>query len=198
MLFVKGGRWFIFPSKISNTEDEMKKRELLIIVVSLFFFLLTQSLPAQTWQSTKRLTWNSGESRYSAIAIGLSGDIHVTWHDNSPGNFEIYYKRSTDGGTTWQPTKRLTWNSGNSSYPAIAIDPSRNIHVVWSDDTPGNYEIYYKRSTDGGATWTTQRLTWNSGESSYPAIATDPSGNIHIVWRDNTPGNYEIYYKKGK
>ena len=66
----------------------------------------------------------------------------------------------------WTPAKRLTWNSGDSRLPAIAVDSSGNLHVVWQDDTPGNSEIYYKKSTDGGATWTTsQRLTWNSGAS---------------------------------
>jgi len=174
----------------------MKKRELLIIVVSLFFFLLTQSLPAQTWQSTKRLTWNSGESRVPAIATDSGGNIHVVWHDNTPGNWEIYYKRSTDGGSTWT-TQRLTWNGGKSEYPAIATDLDGNVHVVWNDNTPGgDMEIYYKRSSDGGSTWTIQRLTWNSENSYVPAIAIDPSGNIHVVWHDNTPGNYEIYYKR--
>jgi len=99
---------------------------------------------------------------------------------------------------TWQATKRLTWNSGYSEFPSIATDSSGNIHVVWDDYTPGNYEIYYKKSTDGGATWSIKRLTWNSGGSCDPTIAIDSSGNIHVVWKDNTPGNLEIYYKKGK
>ena len=43
------------------------------------------------------------------------------------------------------PAKRLTWNYGGSRSPAIAVDPSGNLHVVWSDDTPGNYEIFYKK-----------------------------------------------------
>jgi len=172
-----------------------RKKEFLIIVLFLVLIFLTQNVEAQTWQATKRLTWNSGDSWYPAIATDSSGNIHVVWEDNTPGNYEIYYKKSTDGGATWS-TKRLTWNSGTSAYPVIAADSSGNIHVVWIDDTPGNYEIYYKKSTDGGATWSTKRLTWNSGDSWYPAIAADSSGNIHVVWMENTPGNWEIYYKK--
>jgi len=149
-----------------------------------------------TWDATKRLTWNSGSSRYPAIAIDPNNNLHVVWHDNIPGNYEIYYKKSTDGGSTWGATKRLTMNSGDSNYPGIAIDSNNNIHVVWDDLTPGNYEIYYKRSTDGGSTWGgSQRITWNSGSSGITAIAIDSNNNLHMVWDDSTPSNWEIYYK---
>ena len=174
----------------------MRKRGLLVIVFFLFLFLLTQSIHAQTWQSLKRLSWNPGWSYDPAVATDISGNIHVVWEDNTPGNWEIYYKRSTDGGLTWT-TKRLTWTARYSQNPAIAIDSSGNIHVVWQDNTSGNYEIYYKRSTDGGTTWQPpKRLTWSSGDSENPAIAIDSSGNIHVVWEDDTHGNYEIYYKR--
>ena len=151
-----------------------------------------------TWNATKRITWTSSDSYDPEIAIDSNNNLHVVWYDSTPGNYEIYYKRSTDGGSTWGATKRLTWNSSNSIHPAIAIDSNNNLHVVWWDSTPGNWEIYYKRSTDGGLSWgAMKRLTWNSGSSCDPAIAIDSNNNIHVVWYDSTPGNYEIYYKKG-
>ena len=149
-----------------------------------------------TW-TTKRLTYNSGYSRYPAIAMDSNDHIHLVWDDDSPGNLEIYYKKSTDGGTNWT-TKRLTDNSGGSKEPSIAVDSGNRIHVVWMDLTPVNYEIFYRKSTDGGANWrNVKRLTWNSNHSEYPSVATDSSDNIHVVWQDYTPGNLEIYYKKG-
>ena len=47
-----------------------------------------------------------------------------------------------------------------------------------------------------GDTWTSKRLTTNSGSSHYPAIAVD-SSNIYVVWHDNKPGNFQIYFKEG-
>ena len=44
----------------------------------------------------------------------------------------------------WTTAKRLTWTAGRSFSPAVAVDSGGATHVVWSDDTPGNYEIYYK------------------------------------------------------
>ena len=147
--------------------------------------------------TSQRLTWTAGYSGAPAIAVGTSGKLHAVWHDYAPGNSEIYYRRSTNGGISWSAVQRLTYTSGYSAAPAVAVDGSGNPHVVWQDNTSGNAEIYYKKSTNGGATWTTaKRLTSTSGLSQNPDIAIDGSGNPHVVWQDNTPGNVEVYYKK--
>jgi hypothetical protein len=150
-----------------------------------------------TWSTSRNLTLAVGACREPAIAVDPSGTLHLVWDSITPGDWEIYHKKSTDGGATWSVNQRLTWTSGHSYAPSIAADASGNLHVVWYDDQPGNFEVYYKNSTDGGATWSaSQRLSWNSGRSEYPVIAADASGNLHVAWDDDTPGSYEIYYKK--
>jgi hypothetical protein len=150
-----------------------------------------------TWSPTKRLTWTSGESLGPDIAIDSGDSIHVVWHDGTPGNAEIYYKQSTDGGTTWSPTKRLTWTSGHSLEPAMAASPNNILHIAWLDYTPGNYEIYYKKSAPGGTTWSAaQRITWTSGYSFDPTIDIDSENSVHVVWRLDTPDHMDLYYKK--
>ena len=147
-----------------------------------------------TWKTTRNLSNTAAYSNTPAIAVdGLN--VYLVWQDNTPGNFEIYFKKSVDGGVTWTTTKRLTNNAGVSISPAIAVDGT-NIYVVWDDDTPGNSEIYFKKAGDGGAIWTAnKRLTKNLGDSKFPSIAADGS-NISMVWHDDTPGNYEIYFKR--
>jgi len=171
----------------------MKKKLILIIVFGVL--LLIQSLQAQTWNVTKRLTFNSGSSKVPAIDVNSNNHIHVVWSDDSSGNWEIFHKKSTNGGTTWT-SKRLTFNPGDTYSADIAINSSNHLHVVWDNDTSGNWEIYPRLSTDGGATWTSKRLTYNSGSSAHPAIAIDSSDNLHVVWDDSTPGTGEIYHKK--
>jgi hypothetical protein len=150
-----------------------------------------------TWSKDQRLTWTSGWSGYPAIAVDSSAGIHAVWSDETPGNSEVYYKNSIDGGASWSISQRLTWNSGISQVPDIAVHTSGALHIVWWDSTPGNAEISYRKSTDGGAAWTTiTRLTWSAGSSYGPAVAGDYLGNLHMVWYDNSPGNYEIYYRK--
>jgi hypothetical protein len=170
------------------------KKDVLIIVI-IGCFLLIQPLGAQTWTVAKRLTWTSDNSWHPAITLGSNNHIHMVWYDNTPGNPEVFYKKSTNGGTNWT-TKRLTWNSGESEVPAIAVDSGNHIHVVYSDNTPGNKEIFYKRSTNGGVSWTIRRLTWSSGHSNDPTIAIDSGNHIHVVYSDDTPGSPEIYYRR--
>jgi len=108
------------------------------------------------WEPDRRLTLESSPSQTShnnAWCVAAGGDlVHVVWFDGRDGDWEIYYKRSTDRGLTWGTDTRLTDN------PAVSTDPSvtgsgLSIHVVWRDTRDGNDEIYYKRSTDGGVIW---------------------------------------------
>lgn len=166
-----------------------------VIIGLIGFFLLIQPTNSQTWGTSKRLTFSSLQSQFPDIALDSNNHIHVVWDDNSPGNREIYYKKSTDGGTIWT-TKRLTFNPGDSWYAAIAIDSNNHIHMALMDESHGLAEIYYKKSTDGGANWTTKRLTYNPGESYAPDIAVDSNNHIFFVWDDDTSGDSEIFFKK--
>lgn len=177
----------------------VKKQKLSLIFLLLIFLIGSSFSPAlsqsevQSWIK-RRLTKNAGVSRLSSMAVSGS-NVHVVWQDDTPGNYEIYYRRSSDNGATWGKTKRLTKNTGGSYWPSIAVS-GKDIHVIWMDDTPGNDEIFYKRSLDNGASWSKQkRLTKNVGNSGYPSIAVSGS-NIHVVWEDHTPGNLELYYKR--
>ena len=166
-----------------------------IIIAALGLFIFAQAALAD-WTPPKRLTWTAGDSNNPVLALDASDNLHFVWHDDTPGNFEIFYARSTDGGFTWTSGKRLTLTSGASKYPVIVVDSSNRLHIFWQDDTPGNGELYYKRSMDSGITWTSsRRLTWTSGTCEWPAAAVDSSGCIHVVWHDYSPASLEIYYR---
>jgi hypothetical protein len=157
-------------------------------------FLKKSTTGGTSW-TQKRLSWNSGGSYIPKIAIDSQDNIYVVWYDNTPGNGEIFLKKSTNGGTSWTQ-KQLTWNSEYSLAPSIAIDSQDNIYVVWYGYKSGDYEIFLKKSTTGGTSWTQKRLTWNLGDSLEPSIAIDSQDYIYVVWEDETPGNEEIFLKK--
>ncbi len=152
-----------------------------------------------SWTADERLTNAPGDSRYSAVAADPSGNVHVVWEDQRAVNWKVYYKRWD--GVTWTPDELIVSAPGEPNHthsPALAADPSGNVHVVWEDYRDGNYpEIYYKRWD--GLSWTAdERLTYDPWVSRHPDIGVDPSGNVHVVWEDRRDGNPEVYYKRGE
>lgn len=97
-----------------------------------------------SWSGTERITW-SGSSSGPALAVDSSDTIGVVWIARPAINLEVFFRSSTNGGVSWNGAKKVTWTSGETYNPAIAMDSSNSIHLVWTDFTPGNYEIYYKK-----------------------------------------------------
>ncbi len=147
-----------------------------------------------TWESEMRLTNDPAPSYMPSIGVSGS-NVHVVWYDQRDGNYEVYYKRSTDNGVNWTPDTRLTIEPAESNRPSIAVS-GQNLHIVWYDQRDGNYEIYYKNSTDNGTTFGEDtRLTTDPSASFFCSVAVGAS-TVHVVWTDERDGNREIYYKR--
>ena len=147
-----------------------------------------------SWGADTRLTNNTSYSVGPSVAV-LGSAIHVVWTDYRDGNYEIYYKRSTNAGVNWEADTRLTNNTGDSFSSSVAVSGSQ-VHVVWWDQRNNNDGIYYKRSIDGGVTWGADiLLTNNTATSYYPSVAVSGSV-VHVVWGDYRDGNNQIYHKR--
>jgi len=157
-------------------------------------WLLVVSVALGAAWTVKKITNTAGGSNYPAIAVD-GANVCVAWQDDTPGNCEIYFKKSTDGGATWQASKRLTYNTEDSRRPAIAVNGA-NVYVVWSDHAPGNNEIFFRWSADGGATWeSAKRLTNNAGNSYHADIAAS-GAQLFVAWNDDTPGIDDIFFRQ--
>jgi hypothetical protein len=130
--------------------------------------------------------------------IAASGNnVYVLWREPPVENAksDVFFKRSTDGGKTFEKTKNLSNNPEDSLAPQIAAS-GNNVYVVWQDDTPGNAEILFRRSTDKGDNFDSQKnLSNNLGTSTVPQIAASKN-NVYVVWQDDTPGNAEIFFRE--
>ncbi len=151
----------------------------------------------------ERLTNNSADSECPSVAVRDS-IVHVVWHDECAGSWEIYYKRSVDNGKTWGIEERLTTDPDGSKYPSVAVHDSI-VHIVWRDwrAGAGNTEIYYNRSVNDGETWgiIDERLTNALASSYYPSVACWDCSydyDVHVTWTDERAGRPEIYYKRHK
>jgi hypothetical protein len=119
----------------------------------------------------------------------------VVWDDNRDGNNEIYYNRSTDGGTSWETDTRLTNDVSLSRNPCVSASGSE-VQVVWNDYN--TLAIFYKHSADGGINWSPDiQLTNNPGPSWYPSVS-ESGLVVHVVWSDGRTGQADIYYKRSE
>jgi hypothetical protein len=112
---------------------------------------ISDNLTVWNWEQDVRLT-NNTSNKYDPVISSSGSNIHIVWYDDRDGNDEIYYKNSSDSGVTWSSDYRLTSASLASFEPDIAVSGT-SIHIVWEDQRDGNFEIYYKNSSDNGITW---------------------------------------------
>jgi len=70
--------------------------------------------------------YHSSSPRLSAYG----SNVHLVYQQNIDPNTVIYYKRSTDGGTSWNNAILLTDNYHSCDKPDISVS-GNNIHVVY-------------------------------------------------------------------
>jgi hypothetical protein len=148
-----------------------------------------------SWGADTRLSSTPFVSELSHIAA--SGSIvHVAWQDDRDGsNKQIYYRRSTDAGASWESEIHLSNNAGYAAAPNISLSGS-NVHITWQDNRDGNFEVYYKRSTDNGINWGSDTRLTNASGNSLRTFSSVIGTIVHVVWMDERDGNWEIYYKQ--
>ena len=157
---------------------------------------------------TINLSNDAGDSYDYQVNIPTNDTMYVVWQDETQGvngTSEIYFKKSTDGGASFGDTINLSNNTGDSTDPYLASSNDMNIYVVWRDNSAGTEQIYFKRSTDGGASFETglsEQLTLSnntakSQDAIEPQVASDKS-NVYAVWSqgDFDSNLTDIFFKK--
>jgi DNA-binding beta-propeller fold protein YncE len=155
---------------------------------------------------------------------GSDGTVFVVGQEENGGGVgntgqRNYMYRSTDGGVTWTSTAMgstftIPGSKSCGYFPAIppiwrqtgwgqpAVGPNGVVQYVYAAHGEGTDEsdIYYVRSTDNGATWSTPlRLnTDSSGKAQWmPSLRVTPSGVVEATWydrRNTTNGeNYQRF-----
>ena len=152
-----------------------------------------------SWEPAVSLSpWLPGVSTMPSLAV-WDNVVHVVWHNTETGADEIYYRRSTDYGVNWEPEVRFTYANVLSRFPSVAVWDNV-VHVVWGDCRDNDWgEIYYKRSTDCGASWEPDfRLTYtNDNQDTWNPTIAVWDNIVHVVWRDRRNASLsEVYYKR--
>lgn len=156
------------------------------------------------------VTWRT-RSPVVDPAVPSVGEIHFTRSTDQGQTWSppVVVTRVTNmARTSGQHTVPAA--SSASSFPRVAVNGQNgNLYIVYNQGPPGptapaggyqgadhfippDSHVYFQRSLDNGATWSTPKLvndnTIHPGtqivQTRHPAIAVAPSGRVDIVWED--------------
>jgi hypothetical protein len=177
------------------------------------------------WTTTSQ---DLGQGTFPSIDAWSSGSgdpkVHVAWSDsqNAENHCEVYLASSADGGRTFAAPVMVSEPDGLSSWTASVASWDQVVHVAWTDerynvDAEGrpydcivvaggetcHEEEFYRRSTDGGATFTEPEVRLTSDPPGVPQWSWAPSivawnDDVHVAYFDHRSGSFEIYYRRSR
>jgi hypothetical protein len=111
----------------------------------------------------------AGGNRYGAVVVG----------SHSQGYSEATVRRSLDNGDSWVNLNVVSVGASQSeSFVKLIEDSNGNLYYVAEAGQYQSYKTIVRKSTDGGATWTTVSTI----QDSVPhALAADTSGQIFLA-----------------
>ncbi|MCK4457463.1 MAG: exo-alpha-sialidase [Thermoplasmata archaeon] len=147
-----------------------------------------------TWSEERRLTnWTLGTDGPDGIDI-YEFYVHVLL-TRYVGNWESFYTRSEDGGSTWSSPIPIVDMDGRNSESRDLSASGSMVNICWMDAKSSVAEIFYRNSTDNGITWNPEvRISNSSVEAEQCHMAISPP-DIHFAWYDKKAGNAEIFYR---
>jgi hypothetical protein len=145
--------------------------------------------------------------KHPSIAVDSSGQkVFVAWEDarnTDPPNYDIYFARSTDGGTTFLPNIRVDDTGSDTAWkwnPSIGCTQAGDtIYLAWGDNRNGTLDIFFSRSIDGGQSFEPNILV-NDTAGTIPSSQWSPSlcvnkvGIVYVCWRDLRSGAWYAIY----
>lgn len=133
---------------------------------------------------TNNLTQNDDDSVYPQISSS-SDNIYIVWQESvgsyGTTNYDIFFKKSNDNGNNFGSSINLSNNEGFSEHPQIA-SVGINIYVVWVDETSGERELMFSKSSDSGKTFSENIVISQDSVSPYNVELAAEGQNVYIVW----------------
>lgn len=149
------------------------------------------------------------------VGVDQGDNLYVLYNagETDRGPARVWYRSSTDGGTTWSARTTIHADIGdeNALFPAIVGGKAGQVHASWMDSRTGRFRTWYRTSSDGGRTWSaevqlSQQLDGFKYQSAagfeftygdYYGIAWD-GRNVHVAWGEGPdyigPGN--VFYAR--
>ena len=161
------------------------------LLLSLIFFLSVTSINSFSYGFSNAEVNDTPGKSYRPQIHSSGENVFVVWTDDSSGNADIFFAKSTNAGKTFDPPINLSENEGASAFPRIAVSEN-NVYVTWYDYSAGESDIFFAKSNDAGITFDTINLSDNPG-GSYNQWVLASEDRVFVVWNDDShPPSFEI------
>jgi hypothetical protein len=166
------------------------------VLLGTSLFYRTSSNQGATWSEETNIT--EVPATYADTGpcmIQLSnGTLFLVWSSSRTGDYELFYKTSTNLGATWSNTIQLTFSLGDDLRPSVIQLSNGTLFLVWSSSRTGDYELFYK-TYSGFWPFEDNQLTFNTAQDQGPSATQTKDGKIWVTWSSFRTDNREIYYK---
>lgn len=142
-------------------------------------------------------TWVEADSQAHAsqphVALDEEGFAVAVWHRILPGRVDIWANRFSLEAGWGVPTAIETDNTGDASFPDVAVDPGGNATAVWMQNV-SVFSIFANRF-EVGRGWGRPVLIEpdDAGHAYYPVVAVDREGNAIAVWAQSDGLQWNIW-----
>lgn len=134
---------------------------------------------------------NSYEIHNPTISVGPSGKIYIVYYEKNSGHKLAV---STDGGATWPSTAIVisTISYAYLSQGTVFETTGGYALVVYNAHDTAGSTVYYKWSTDYGATWGAEQ-TLDTGCTGTAICEDAYGGNVAVVFTCHNNTSLEIF-----
>ncbi|MHB8799709.1 MAG: BACON domain-containing protein [Thermoanaerobaculia bacterium] len=142
------------------------------------------------------------------LAVAPDGSIYVLFP--ASGGTGLKVVRSTDGGASWAAAAAIPSSAFYNDYFDFVVDPSGNLHVVWTGAGSGGSEVYYSRGTFAGTIFSppvairtgTIQNGYRTGNAITPKVDVSSNGIVLVAFSSYTAtsggtfAGYNIWYSQ--
>ena len=154
----------------------------------------------KTWTQPETQLDNSGKAFAPRVAWGKDQSLVVVWADEQRSNrvWDVFVRRSPDGGTTWEPEQllsRFPQNTPTDAHfrPELMTDGGKNFWAVWVGIRSGRSRLFLNRSTDGGHTWSDPVELTGQSQSVFGQRLANAGDRVLVVWQDKRTGRDRLF-----
>ncbi len=132
------------------------------------------------------------------VAVDQEGTVHLLYYKGPEGGGDLFYAKSTDGGSSWSAPIRVNsqprsaMSIGTIRGGHLAVGKNGRVHVAWmgadgalpkpagTKATP----MLYARMNDQGTAFEPQKnvISEKVGLDGGGSVAADRLGNVYVAW----------------